>query len=79
MDPTPTPIPPLPRGTLKRLGLACAAVALAGALHRGHPHFAFEERPGAVGALGFAAAIALVFAARGVRKALHRPVDYYDR
>jgi len=46
--------------------------------HVGHPGFAFETWPGFYALFGFVACVALVLAAKELRKLLMRPADYYE-
>jgi hypothetical protein len=47
-------------------------------IHR-HEGFGFAELFGFHGVYGFVACVALVLAAKGLRRVLMRPEDYYDR
>lgn len=47
-------------------------------IHR-HEEFGFAQLLGFHGVYGFAACVALVLAARGLRRIVMRPENYYDR
>lgn len=59
--------------------ILCAALfALEPLVHK-HGEFAFEDWFGFHGLFGFVACVGLVLAAKGLRRWLKRPEDYYER
>ena len=58
------------------IGLALVMLDLV--VHR-HDEIGFAERIGFYAAYGFFACVALVLAAKGLRRLLKRPEDYYER
>ena len=61
------------------LFLAClVALALDSFIHR-HVYHAFENAWGFYAWYGFGACVLLVIAAKGMRRLVMRPADYYDR
>ena len=59
--------------------VVCALLFVADALYHKHVHFAVEGWFGFYGLYGFFACVFLVLAARGLRRLLMRPEDYYDK
>jgi len=59
--------------------LICALLLAVEPLTHKHGHFRFEEWFGFHSFFGFVACIALVLAAKALRRWLKRPEDYYDR
>lgn len=57
----------------------CALLFVADAFYHKHIHFSLEGWFGFYGIYGFVACVFLVLAARGLRRLLMRPEDYYDR
>jgi hypothetical protein len=57
------------------LGIDVASAAV-GFIHR-HPHFGFEAWPGFHAVYGFVAYAAIVTSAKGLRRLVKRPEDYY--
>lgn len=58
--------------------IVCALVLLAEPLVHKHGDFAVEGWFGFHGLFGFVACVALVLAAKALRRILKRPADYYD-
>ncbi|HLB38690.1 MAG TPA: hypothetical protein VJL31_19130 [Gemmatimonadales bacterium] len=58
---------------------ACLALVGVGYFVLKGGHFWWEESPGFYGLYGFVSCVLLVALARGVRRLLKRPEDYYDR
>lgn len=58
---------------------ACALLLLGDVFVPKHGPFAVEHWFGFYGWYGFVACVALVIAAKGLRRILKRPEDYYDR
>lgn len=56
----------------------CVALFFIDAFYHKHPHFEIEHLFGFYGVYGFFVCIALVLAAKSLRKILMRPEDYYD-
>jgi hypothetical protein len=52
---------------------------VAGLWVEGHPHFYWEAAPNFPAAYGFVAYVVLIYLAKGLRRVLKRPEDYYDR
>lgn len=67
------------RKLLYALYAACALLLAADLFYHKHAILDFEGWFGFYGAYGFAACVALVLAARELRKLVSRPLDYYDR
>lgn len=67
------------RKLLYALYVACALLLAADLFYHKHAILDFEGWFGFYGAYGFAACVALVLAARELRKLVSRPLDYYDR
>lgn len=71
---------------MKRLGdimfrilcVLCVIVVAADFFYDKHAYFAWERWIGFHGWFGFVACVALVLAAKQLRKLLKRPEDYYD-
>lgn len=61
------------------LWAVCAALVLADFFYEKHTYFAWENWTGFHGWYGFVACVALVLAAKQMRKLLRRSEDYYDR
>jgi hypothetical protein len=59
--------------------VVCALLVLVEPLVHKHGYFAAEEWFGFHGWFGFIACVALVLAAKGLRRFLKRPEDYYER
>jgi len=57
---------------------ACLTVLLAELGIDKHAHFAFENLFGFYAAFGFSAYVVIVFAAKGLRRLVRRPEQYYD-
>ena len=57
----------------------CVLVTVADLFYHKHGHYGFEEVFGFHGFYGFVSCVALVLAAKQLRKVLKRPEDYYDR
>ena len=57
----------------------CGALFFADAFYHKHGHFAIERVFGFFGLFGFIVCVALVLAAKWMRKFLMRPEDYYER
>jgi hypothetical protein len=71
-----------PRNVTKIFWWLCAVCGLlfvADAFYDKHPHFAAEGWFGFYGVFGFVACVGLVLAAKGLRRILKRPEDYYDK
>lgn len=60
------------------LCVVCAGLLAADLLYHKHVHYDFEGWWGFFGFYGFVSAVALVVAAKWLRKLLMRPEDYYD-
>ena len=60
------------------LYLLCGLLFLADAFYDKHPHFEAESWFGFYGIFGFVACVGLVLAAKGLRRLLRRPENYYD-
>lgn len=58
---------------------ACALLFVADGFYAKHPHFEAEQWFGFYGIFGFVACVALVLAAKALRRLLKRPEDYYDK
>lgn len=56
----------------------CAVLFVADAFYHKHVHFGVESWFGFYGIYGFVACVFLVLAARGLRRLLMRPENYYD-
>lgn len=56
----------------------CLLIEAADLLYHKHPHFAFETIFGFYGIFGFVSCVALVLAARVLRKVVMRDEEYYD-
>ena len=59
--------------------VVCALLVLVEPLVHKHGYFDAEEWFGFHGWFGFIACVALVLAAKGLRRFLKRPEDYYER
>jgi hypothetical protein len=59
--------------------IVCALALLAEPLVHKHGYFALEGWFGFHGLFGFVACVALVLAAKALRRILKRPADYYER
>ncbi len=57
---------------------ACLTVLLAELGIDKHAHFAFENLFGFYAAFGFGAYVVIVLAAKGLRRLIRRPEQYYD-
>jgi len=57
----------------------CALLFLVEPLVHKHGEFAFEDWFGFHGLYGFVACVGLVLAAKGLRRLLKRPKDFYER
>ena len=55
----------------------CIALAVADFMFHKHTHFDFENWPLFYALVGFVSYVSLVFTAKGLRKILMRPEDYY--
>ncbi|MEZ6195223.1 MAG: hypothetical protein R3F20_05805 [Planctomycetota bacterium] len=60
------------------LYVLCGLLAAAGLLVHWHAHFDFEAWPAFYGIYGFLGYSFIVFSAKGLRKLIKRPEDYYD-
>jgi hypothetical protein len=60
------------------LVMVCAGLLGADFFYHKHVHFAFESWFGFFGWFGFFCCVALVLAAKGMRKLVKRDEDYYD-
>lgn len=60
------------------LCVVCAGLLVADLLYHKHVHYDFEGWWGFFGFYGFVSAVALVVAAKWLRKILMRPEDYYE-
>lgn len=58
---------------------SCALLLLVEPLVHKHGYFSFEHWFGFHGGFGFVACVALVLAAKALRRFLKRPEDYYER
>lgn len=70
-----------PRNIKRLLGVfftLCAVLLLLDVVHHRHMIHAWEHLWGFYGIFGFMACVALVLIAKGLRKVLMRPEDYYD-
>ena len=70
-----------PRNIKRLLGVffaLCAALLLLDFVHHRHMIHDWEHLWGFYGIFGFVACVALVLAAKALRKILMRPEDYYD-
>ena len=67
------------RKLLYVLYAVCALLLAADLFYHKHAILDFEGWFGFYGAYGFIACVALVLAARELRKLVSRPLDYYDR
>ena len=63
---------------IRFLGLICAAVVVADFFYEKHGHYSWEKFPGFYAFFGFVSCVALVLAARQLRRILMRDEDYYD-
>jgi len=59
------------------IGIVCAALVLADLFYDKHGHMEVESWIGFHGAYGFVSCVALVLAAKGLRRWLKRDEDYY--
>lgn len=59
------------------LVVVCVGLVLAEFAYHPHPHFDFESWFGFHAAFGFAAYVAIVTAAKGLRRVVRRDEDYY--
>lgn len=59
------------------LGVICAALAVVDFLRDRHGHFSVENLPLVYCAFGFLVYGALIFAAKGLRRFVERPENYY--
>ena len=57
----------------------CAALLLADLFYEKHSHFAFEHWFGFFAFFGFGAYVFIVLSAKGLRRLIKRPEDYYER
>lgn len=64
-------------GIIVVIGLICAALAGFDVLHHRHVKFDVEETPFIYGLFGFAVYAAIVFFAKGLRRLISRPEDFY--
>ena len=60
------------------LVIVCAGLFVADFFYHKHVHFAFEDWFGFFGWFGFIGCVALVLAAKELRKLVKRGEDYYD-
>ncbi|MDX1578491.1 MAG: hypothetical protein R3266_08400 [Gemmatimonadota bacterium] len=60
------------------LCVICGGLLVADLLYHKHVHYDFEGWWGFFGFFGFVSAVALVVAAKWLRKILMRPEDYYE-
>ncbi len=67
------------RTMLLAVAALCALLFAVEPLVHKHGEFRFEEWFGFHGIFGFVACVALVIAAKGLRRLLMRPEDYYER
>lgn len=58
--------------------IVCGILFLSDAFYKKHPYFAFEKMFGFYGVYGFVACVALVIAAKGLRKLLIREETFYE-
>ncbi|WP_419999283.1 hypothetical protein [Streptomyces boninensis] len=56
----------------------CTLALLADLLYVKHPHFTVEKWPAFYALYGFTGSVALVLAAKGLRRFLMRDEDYYE-
>ena len=56
----------------------CLLVCLLDLFYDKHGHYSWEELPAFYAFFGFVSCVALVIAAKGLRKILMRDEDYYD-
>jgi len=66
------------KGLFIGLVVVCCALTVADFLHHKHGHFDFETWPVFHGVFGFLAYLTIVTAARGLRRLVKRPENYYD-
>lgn len=64
-------------GIIVVIGLICVGLAGYDFLHRRHVSFDIEETPAIYGAFGFIIYGAIVFLAKGLRRLIARPEDFY--
>lgn len=60
------------------LAALCALALVADFFYAKHPHFSFEGWPGFYAVYGFTGSVALVLAAKRLRRPLRRDEDYYE-
>lgn len=60
------------------LGGICGLLLLAEFAYHAHPHFAFESWFGFHAGFGFLAYVSIVTSAKGLRRLVRRPEDYYS-
>lgn len=60
------------------LAVLCGLALVADLFYRKHPHFAFERWIGFYAVYGFIGSVALVLAAKQLRRVLMRDEDYYE-
>lgn len=61
------------------LATLCGLALLADLFYAKHPHFAVESWPAFYPLYGFVGSVALVLAAKQLRRLLRRGEDYYER
>lgn len=64
---------------VQALYVVCAALLLADLFYHKHSYFAFEHWFGFYAGFGFIAYVAIVMAAKLLRRVLRRSEDYYER
>ena len=57
----------------------CGLLLLIELIYHRHAYFALESTFGFYAAMGFGAYLTVVFTAKGLRRLVRRPEDYYDR
>ena len=63
---------------IRGVAVVCVVLLVADAFYEKVTHYAWEQAPGFYAVFGFVSCVALVVAAKGLRRLLMRDEDYYD-
>ena len=63
---------------IRWVAVVCVVLLAADAFYEKVTHYAWEKAPGFYAVFGFVSCVALVVAAKGLRRLLMRDEDYYD-
>jgi len=63
---------------IRGLAVICVVLVVADAFYEKVTHYGWEQAPGFYAVFGFVSCVALVVAAKGLRRLLMRDEDYYD-